>query len=82
MKRYLSILLAIIVAIWPFKALGQSEIPVLVKPPTAAKVLALIDDSGSMNAAVEHPEFSPTDACVIDSSHTIPGVIFKLEANG
>lgn len=57
---------------------GQSELPVLVKAPTAAKMMLLVDDSGSMNAVIEHPDFSPTASCAADSTKTIPSVIFKL----
>lgn len=59
-------------------ALAQSEIPVLVKAPNAAKIMLLVDDSGSMNAVVEHPDFSPTASCAADPSKAIPSVIFKL----
>ncbi|MFM1847867.1 MAG: hypothetical protein RL417_1341 [Pseudomonadota bacterium] len=57
---------------------AQSEIPVLVKAPNTAKIMLLVDDSGSMNAVIEHPDFSPTSSCATDTSKTIPSVIFKL----
>ncbi len=62
----------------PTSSFAQSEIPVLVKPPSAAKIMLLIDDSGSMEAVLEHPEFSATNTCSVNTSNTIPSVIFKL----
>jgi len=79
-RRGVGIILSIIGALvgLSYEALAQSEIPVLVKAPNAAKIMLLVDDSGSMNAVIEHPEFSPTDSCAADTSKTIPSVIFKL----
>lgn len=60
------------------EARGQAEIPVLVKPPVNAKIMMLVDDSGSMNAVIEHPEFQYNSSCASNSSLEIPSVIFKL----
>ncbi len=68
----------------PAIAFGQAEIPVLVKPPTTAKVMMIVDDSGSMNAVIEHANFNMNDSavasCVNDSTHTLPSVIFRLQS--
>lgn len=77
--RLFAVFAALIIALGlPGRACGQAELPVLVKAPNAAKIMLLVDDSGSMNAVIEHPDFSPTSACAADSSKTIPSVIFKL----
>ena len=60
------------------KAFSQSEIPVLVKPPVNAKIMLLVDDSGSMNAVLEHPEFDYASSCATNTSNDIPSVMFKL----
>lgn len=59
---------------------AQSELPVLVKAPTNAKVMLIVDDSGSMNAVIEHANFDKTASCVTDSTHTLPSVIFRLQS--
>ncbi len=56
------------------------EIPVLVHKVAAAKTMFIIDDSGSMAAVVEHPEFSATGSAATNTNNTIPAIIFKLES--
>jgi hypothetical protein len=62
------------------KSYGQSEIPVLVQTPNAAKVMMVVDDSGSMNAVVEHDAFDVASSCATDSTKKLPSVIFRLQS--
>jgi type IV pilus assembly protein PilY1 len=62
------------------KSLGQAEIPVLADSPGNPQVMMLIDDSGSMNAVMEHPEFDATSAVATNTSLEIPSIIFRLES--
>jgi type IV pilus assembly protein PilY1 len=78
LERFFLILVGVTLTLTPRSGLTQSEIPVLVKAPNAAKIMLLVDDSGSMNAVIEHPDFSPTSACSADTSKALPSVIFKL----
>lgn len=76
-------LLLVVIALPQF-LYAQAEIPVLVKPPTSAKVMMIVDDSGSMNAVIEHPSFSMSDStvasCVNNASHTLPSIIFRVQS--
>lgn len=76
MRNYIATLVSLILI--PTPALAQAEVPVLVRPPNTTKIMMLVDDSGSMNAVLEHPDFSPTGACATDQTKHIPSVIFKL----
>ena len=83
-NRKLSLVLitiAILLGLAPTREVfAQSEYPVLVGQVNAAKVMLLIDDSGSMNAVLEHPNFHATDAANLDASKDIPSLIFKLQS--
>lgn len=61
-------------------AISQAEIPVLADAPGNPQVMLLIDDSGSMNAVMEHPDFSATSAIATNTSLDIPSIIFRLES--
>ncbi len=56
------------------------DIPVVVNTVSDAKVMMLVDDSGSMNAVLEHPEFDGNSAAVQNAALTIPSVIFRLDS--
>jgi type IV pilus assembly protein PilY1 len=56
------------------------EIPVLVHKVATAKTMFILDDSGSMAAIVEHPEFSATAPVATNTANNIPGIIFRLES--
>ncbi len=56
------------------------DIPVVVNQTSDAKVMLLLDDSGSMNAVMEHPDFNAEGATATDSGNTIPSVFFRLES--
>lgn len=60
--------------------LESQEIPVLVNTIANAKAMFIIDDSGSMEAVLEHEDFDPEAAAVINSNNKIPSVIFRLES--
>ncbi len=62
------------------QTLAQSEYPVLVGQVSSAKVMIVIDDSGSMNAVIEHSEFDDTASENLDTSKDIPSFIFKLQS--
>ena len=61
---------------------SQAEVPVLADAPGNPQVMMLIDDSGSMNAVVEHPDFSATSAVATTTTNDIPSIIFRLESAG
>jgi Tfp pilus tip-associated adhesin PilY1 len=61
---------------------SQAEVPVLADAPGNPQVMMLIDDSGSMNAVVEHPDFNPTSTVATSSTNDIPSIIFRLENGG
>lgn len=56
------------------------EIPVLVHKVATAKAMFIIDDSGSMAAVVEHPEFDATASVATNTANTIPSIIFRIES--
>ena len=62
------------------KTVHAQEIPVVVNTVAGAKVMMLLDDSGSMNAVVEHPDFDVDAAAVNDANNVIPSVMFRLES--
>ncbi len=75
--------LAIWVAIAPSLLTAQtSEIPVIINKVAGAKAMFLIDDSGSMAAVVEHPEFDPASSVATNVNNKIPGLIFRIESGG
>ena len=61
---------------------AQSEVPVLADAPGNPQVMMMIDDSGSMNAVVEHTNFSATSAIATNTAYDIPSIIFRLESAG
>ena len=71
----------VIAALLPLlQAFGLPEIPLTIQKSSSAKVMLLIDDSGSMNAVVEYPGFNAKSAAALDAANTIPSVIFRLES--
>jgi type IV pilus assembly protein PilY1 len=61
-------------------SIGQAEVPVLADAPGNPQVMLLLDDSGSMNAVMEHPEFDPTSSVATNTANDIPSIIFRVES--
>lgn len=76
LRKFSAIGLAAIVTAGSY-AVAQ-EIPVLVQTNSNAKVMMLIDDSGSMNAMMEHSAFDATSSVATNTANDIPSIIFRL----
>lgn len=61
-------------------AQAQIEVPVLADAPGNPQVMMFIDDSGSMNAIMEHPEFDATSSVATNTANDIPSIIFRNES--
>lgn len=82
-KKVFITILVCLIALGSDNAQTQTpEIPVLVHKVATAKAMFIIDDSGSMAAVVEHPEFDATSAVATSTANTIPSIIFRLESGG
>jgi type IV pilus assembly protein PilY1 len=80
-RRLIQSLFALSVLVADSSLIAQTpEIPVLVHKVASAKTMFIIDDSGSMAAIVEHPEFSVTSSVATNTSNNIPAMIFRLES--
>lgn len=73
-------LLTVLVWFCPALLLAQAELPILVKQVSGANVMFVFDDSGSMYAVLEHPDFNEDSADATNSAYTFPAVIFRLES--
>lgn len=73
-------LLAVIALFAPALAWPQAEVPVLADAAGNPQVMFLIDDSGSMNAVMEHPDFDAASAVATNPANDIPSLIWRLES--
>lgn len=73
------IVLVALILTFPLALLAQ-DIPVMVNQTSEAKVMMVIDDSGSMQAVMEHPDFDADGTTATNSSLEFPSIVFKLES--
>ena len=69
----------ILVLLFPLFVSAQ-DIPVVVNQTSNANVMLVLDDSGSMNAVMEHGDFDADSAAATNTSNTLPSVFFRLES--
>ena len=80
MKKLVWTLLVLSHVMYSVKAFAQSDVPVLADAPGNPQVMMFIDDSGSMNAVIEHSDFDATSAVATNTANDIPSIIFREES--